>query len=104
MSTMTERLVARAITASFFNLGDPILYGKYKNKRGIIKEFGKDKHGNPTIVIEPVPKGRKKDKEMGLFKIWHDPPPDQWEDEDTVTASSPGDEEDEDGDPMGCIQ
>ena len=54
------------------NVGDPILYGKYKNKRGIIREFGVDAKGNPTITVEPVPKGRKQDKVMGLFKVWYD--------------------------------
>lgn len=53
-----------------FNVGDIILYGKYKNKKGKIKEFGADAKGNPTVTIEPVPKGRKQDKTMGLFKIW----------------------------------
>lgn len=79
--SLPERVAARHLYAGFFEIGDPILYGKYKNHHGVIRQFGKDKHGNPTIIIEPVPKGRKKDKEMGLFKIWHDPPPDKAEEE-----------------------
>jgi len=55
------------------NEGDPVLYGKYKNKRGLIKEFKKDeKSGDPIVVIEPNPKGRKQDKELKLFKIRYD--------------------------------
>lgn len=58
--------------AVMFNLpiGTPVLYGKYKNKKGIIKDFGVDAKGNPTVIITPLPKGRKKDKEIGLFRIW----------------------------------
>jgi hypothetical protein len=61
------------LKAAFFNIGDIILYGKYKNKKGKVVSFGQDKHGNPTITIEPIPKGRKQNKEMGLYKIWHAP-------------------------------
>jgi len=57
-------------TSSYLNIGDLILYGKYKNKKGRIVEFGEDAKGNPTVTIEPIPKGRKKNKTMGLFKIW----------------------------------
>jgi hypothetical protein len=56
--------------AAYFELGTKVLYGKYKNKVGIVKAFGKDKWGNPTIEIEPVPKGRKQNKVLGLYKIW----------------------------------
>lgn len=59
--------------ASFFNVGDIILYGKYKNKKGRVVSFGADKHGNPTVEIEPIPKGRKQNKVFGLYKIWHVP-------------------------------
>jgi hypothetical protein len=59
----------------YFEVGDKILYGKYKNKKGRIIAFGKDHKGNPTVEIEPIPKGRKKNKVFGLFKIWKDPPP-----------------------------
>jgi hypothetical protein len=69
----SARRLAFRFTAAYFNVGDLILYGKYKNKKGIIKEFGQDPKGNPTIVIEPTPKGRKQDKLMGLFKIWKAP-------------------------------
>lgn len=55
---------------SYFQIGDLILMGKYKNARGTIVAFGEDKWGNPTIEVEPMPKGRKKNKVIGLFKIW----------------------------------
>lgn len=54
----------------YLNVGDRILYGKYKNKVGILVAFGKDRWGNPTIEIEPVPKGRKQNKVIGLYKVW----------------------------------
>ena len=31
------------------NVGDTILVGKFKNKKMVIKDIGKDKHGMPTI-------------------------------------------------------
>lgn len=67
------RKLAFRFVASYFGVGEVILYGKYKNKKGLIKEFGQDPKGNPTILIEPIPKGRKQDKLMGLFKIWKSP-------------------------------
>jgi len=44
--------------------------GKYKNMRGAIVGFGQDKWGNPTVEIEPTPKGRKQNKTIGLYRIW----------------------------------
>jgi len=57
--------------AEYFSPGDEVLFGKYKNKPGILKEIKKDERGVPTAVVEPNPKGRKKDKEIGLYKFWH---------------------------------
>ena len=57
--------------ANYFKVGDPILFGKYKNKPGIIVRFFKDGRGLPYVEVEPVPKGRKKNREIGLFNIWH---------------------------------
>ena len=54
----------------YFKIGDIILYGKYKSSKGKLISFGEDKWGNPTIEIEPIPKGRKKNKVIGLFRIW----------------------------------
>jgi hypothetical protein len=53
-----------------FSVGDVILFGKYKNKRGRIVTFGTNHKGQATVEIEPIPKGRKKNKELGLYKIW----------------------------------
>lgn len=66
----SARLAARYKQAAYFDLGSVVLYGKYKNHRGKIVGFGQDKWGNPTIEIEPTPKGRKQNKILGLFKIW----------------------------------
>lgn len=70
MSPSSYRVAARYMQAAYFTPGTIILYGKYKNHVGKIVGFGKDKWGNPTVIIEPIPKGRKQNKEMGLFKIW----------------------------------
>jgi hypothetical protein len=56
-------------SAAYFEIGDVILWGKYKNKKGKIVSFGKDEKGQPTVEIEPVPKGQKQNKTMTLFKI-----------------------------------
>lgn len=53
-----------------FSVGDEVLYGKYKNKRGKLVAFGRNPKGQVTVEIEPIPKGRKSNKTMGLFKIW----------------------------------
>ena len=58
--------------SAYFNLGDIILYGRWKNHRGRIVSFGQDQHGNPTVEVEPIPKGRKQNKVFGLYKIWHE--------------------------------
>lgn len=66
-----EHVAGRYLIASdYLQVGDVVLYGKYKNHRGKIVGFGKDKWGNPTMEIEPIPKGRKQNKIMGLFKVW----------------------------------
>lgn len=64
------RVAHRHLQAAYFGVGDIVLYGKYKNKRGKLVAFGEDKWGNPTIEIEPIPKGRKQNKVFGLFKVW----------------------------------
>ena len=61
---------ARKKNASYFNVGDIILYGKYKNKKGKIVSFNTDPKGNPIVEIEPIPKGRKQNKIIQLFRIW----------------------------------
>lgn len=67
---LVSRVAARYMEASYFSIGDIVLYGKYKNHHGKVVAFGADKWGNPTIEIEPIPKGRKQNKILGLFKIW----------------------------------
>lgn len=68
---LARRVAARFLIAEgYFRVGDILLYGKYKNKRGILKSFGVDKWGNPTIEVEPIPKGRKQNKIFGLYKVW----------------------------------
>ncbi len=58
-------------TGNYFKTGDMILYGKFKSSKGKIVAFSEDKWGSPTIEVEPIPKGRKKNKIIGLFRIWH---------------------------------
>ncbi len=70
MSLTALRVAARFLRAAYFNVGDVILYGKYKNHVGKVVAFGQDKWGNPTVEVEPIPKGRKQNKVFGLFKIW----------------------------------
>jgi hypothetical protein len=53
-----------------FDIGDVVLFGKYKNKRGKILSFGTNDRGQPVVEIEPVPKGRKQNKTLGLYKVW----------------------------------
>ena len=64
------RVAARYLVGAYFEVGDFIYYGKYKNHVGKIVAFGADKWGNPTIEVEPVPKGRKQNKVLGLFRVW----------------------------------
>ena len=66
-----DREIAEALAKrAYFKIGDVVLMGKYKNKRGAIVGFSIDKWGNPTVEIEPTPKGRKQNKIIGLYKIW----------------------------------
>jgi predicted GNAT family acetyltransferase len=71
MTKPTERVAARFIrTAGYLAVNDLVWMGKYKNTLGILTAFGEDEHGNPTITVEPVPKGRKQQKTFSLFKVW----------------------------------
>ena len=71
---MMDRTIALMVTTAAmtvpFNVGDTILFGKYKNKKGKIVGFGRNEKGQITVEVEPIPKGRKKNRTMGLFKIW----------------------------------
>lgn len=64
-----------------FKVGDFVLFGKYKNKKGKITDVYEDDRGHVTIDIEPVPKGRKKTVTMGLYKVWKKPDSDEWEEQ-----------------------
>lgn len=57
---------------NLFNVGDMVLFGKYKNKRGKITDIGIDDRGVPYVTIEPIPKGRKAPKTIGLFNVWRE--------------------------------
>lgn len=68
---MTIRVASRHLVATgYFNVGEEVLYGRWKNKRGRIVRIFTDDRGVPMIEIEPIPKGRKKNKTFSLFKIW----------------------------------
>jgi hypothetical protein len=69
----TSSLVGKVADTFIVNTGEHILFGKYKNKKGIIRSIGKDPKGNPIIEVEPVPKGRKQNKIIQLFRVWKDP-------------------------------
>jgi hypothetical protein len=71
LDPLAPRVASRFLIAEgYFRVGDLVLFGKYKNKRGKVISFGSDKWGNPTVEIEPVPKGRKENKVFGLYRIW----------------------------------
>jgi hypothetical protein len=55
---------------AYFNSGDIVLYGKWKNHKGRINRIYLDERGHPRIEIEPIPRGRKQLKDLGLFTIW----------------------------------
>lgn len=64
--------VAKTFTV---NKGDAVWYGKYKNQRGLVKNFGMSDKGDPTVTVEqlPSPSARKPKKKspktLNLFKI-----------------------------------
>lgn len=66
---MVHRVAARKL-AGYFNPGDFVMFGKYKNKAGRIVRLFLDEKGHPAVEIEPIPKGRKQNKVFGLFKMW----------------------------------
>jgi len=57
---------------TYFELGDIVLIGKFKNSKGKVVGVSHDQWGNPMLEIEPIPKGRKKNREIGLFRIWRE--------------------------------
>ncbi len=53
-SAQTIRQLIREVLELDLEIGDIILTGKFKNKRTVIKKFGKDKLGQPTINDRPL--------------------------------------------------
>ena len=43
-----RRVIKEALTLDI-SVGDVVLTGKFKNKRTVVKEIGKDEYGHPTI-------------------------------------------------------
>ena len=56
-SGMPGSLLSEAITIDI-DVGDIVLGGKYKNKRMVVKEMGKDELGQPTVNGKPILKFR----------------------------------------------
>ena len=48
--------------------GDTVLMGKFKNKKVVVKDFGKDDHGMPTINGKVATTFRLGDKGQNIFK------------------------------------
>ena len=48
--------------------GDTVLMGKFKNKKVVVKDFGKDDHGMPTINGKKATTFRMGDKGQNIFK------------------------------------
>jgi len=48
--------------------GDTVLMGKFKNKKVVVKDFGKDDHGMPTINGKKATTFRLGDKGQNVFK------------------------------------
>jgi hypothetical protein len=67
---MTKETKTISDYTNYFNLGDVILMGKFKNSKGKIVGISHDQWGSPMLEIEPIPKGRKKNRTIGLFRIW----------------------------------
>lgn len=60
--------------APYFNVDDLVTFGKFQNKPGRIVRLFKDERGIPMIEIEPVPKGRKQNRVMSLYRVRHADP------------------------------
>lgn len=65
------RIASRFHAAKTFqiDIGTVVLYGKYKNKKGRVVDFKKGPKGDQIVVVEPIPKGRKQNKDLKLFTI-----------------------------------
>ena len=87
-TAFVDRLVMAHLSklAGYYSVDDVILYGKYKNKKGRVVGIGKDEKGNPTIDVDPIPKGQKKTKTLSVLKVWHADPEKRAVVEDGPTA------------------
>jgi len=68
---MTEKQLRKVIREAIsldLKVGDVILTGKFKNKRTVVKEIGKDANGHPTVNGKSILK----------FKIEKLLPKDKW--------------------------
>ena len=73
---VAARVAMRHLAKTFnIEIGAPILYGKYLNKKGTIVGFKENEKGDVVILVEPYPKGRKQVKELKLFRVRQDPNP-----------------------------
>lgn len=70
-----QRIAARVVArvCDYFQPGDLVVFGKYKNKPGRVVKVFTDEKGYPAIEVEPIPKGRKQNKTFSLFKMRHMP-------------------------------
>jgi len=59
--------------AGYLNVGDVVLYGKWKNARARILSFGVNEKGDPTIEAQPINKDgtdkKGKPKTLTLLKV-----------------------------------
>lgn len=71
--TTAGKVTGRWLVAGYLNIGDLILYGKFKNARGRITGFGKNEKGDPTVIIQPVDKDgnakKGQPKELVMLKV-----------------------------------
>lgn len=70
-----KRVASRFLTGGLRipKKGDRILYGKYRNKKGIISGMGYDEHRMPTIFVTTPDKPKAKGKTIKLFPFrWAD--------------------------------
>jgi ribosomal protein L24 len=51
-------------------VGDYVHFGRFKNKKGRVTQLWKDeKSGAVKIEISPIPRGRKKARQMGVLNV-----------------------------------
>jgi len=71
LAQLALRVAARHLAAdAYFEVGEEVLYGKFKNRRGRVVRIFDDERGVPSVEIEPIPKGRRQNRMVGLYGIW----------------------------------